>query len=414
MKKIFSIILLIFPIVSCYGLRREEPSEVVLLLYMCADNDLREEAVHSLTVLGNLIKEVDDHFKCIAFVDGTMNPYQEKQRSNDAAIYQLETEGMRLTHNLGELDSCSLETFKHFIDKYCPIGGRNTKYIISFWGHAAVLVPSKGSSRTEILSDESSKSNFSLENFASCIQYLSDKIGKKVDIVGIDACSAMHLELACKIADHASFLAGSQINQKGLSWPYEDMAGYINSSLYVSSEDILHNLIKDFAFFYTHNIKEYKIIGEGTRTVNSSEDKNDTLSVVRLSEAVGIKDKFMEVVRALTSITEFTLNEDLKNSIFRAFKTPSKSSLINKFSPIDFGFLVEGMRKSLQDESLVENGIFTDEIKKLSEIEEKLKIGNSSLIFDNYSRLPNLKTSGINLSFATEEDDWKNFLTYFP
>lgn len=145
---------------------------------------------------------------------------------------------------------------------------------------------SRNTNTRAILFDDSAKDFLDNQELAYVLKTVTEQTGKKIDILGFDACLMNCLEIAYQVKDYVSFIVGSQEVEPGAGWPYNkdlvslltepDMASYskklvenyyasydrpiTQSALQLDKIDSLASSVSNFALWmqdglYTPSIK---------------------------------------------------------------------------------------------------------------------------------------------------------------
>lgn len=72
-----------------------------------------------------------------------------------------------------------------------------------------------------ILYSDSTKTYLNNQQLAETLHYITTKLGKKIDIIGMDACLMAMLEVGYQIKDYAHYMVASQNSEPGFGWNYE-------------------------------------------------------------------------------------------------------------------------------------------------------------------------------------------------
>ncbi|MFP4496583.1 MAG: clostripain-related cysteine peptidase [Vulcanimicrobiota bacterium] len=86
--------------------------------------------------------------------------------------------------------------------------------------HYALIISDHGYAWKGAVEDESHKGWMSTPEIRQGIEMAEKKTGKKLDVVGFDACLMASTEVAHELKDHAGFLVASEQTEGGNGWPY--------------------------------------------------------------------------------------------------------------------------------------------------------------------------------------------------
>lgn len=230
------------------------------MIYMAGDNSLSNRCVDDLRKLKlvgsrekvlHLVVQVDrsgreSQTKRYYIKEGDPDGPLDRDVDENICEWMRDNQGARK-----ETDTGSAQAIKDFvlwsIDHY-----RAEHYVLIFWGHARVLdaaatpvrlrrnalgrrgflgnVDRRSVSRETgnvdppaffiVCPDEDSNhalTNFELERVLGEIK---EKIGRKIDVVGMDACLMSMLEMCYEVRNHLSLAIGSETTVPGIGWPY--------------------------------------------------------------------------------------------------------------------------------------------------------------------------------------------------
>jgi hypothetical protein len=75
-------------------------------------------------------------------------------------------------------------------------------------------------------------------------------LGRKVDLVGMDACLMTMLEVAYQIRDHAEILVGSEEVEPGDGWPYDAVLRELTAHPDMTGRDLAATIVRQYAESY--------------------------------------------------------------------------------------------------------------------------------------------------------------------
>ena len=258
------------------------------MIYMSADNnelerDISEYADFSITRMSMGVNRRNPNVNISIFCDGRYKRYGRSV--TQANYFELSEDGMRNVENLGETNASSLDNFKKFIDRATKHSSE--KNILIFWGHSAGLEFLEDSP-AGLLADESTSDNnnaMSIDDLVESVKYAKERLGQKLDLVGLDVCSLMYIELANRLKDHTKYLGGSQSKQNAFSWDYKSLVSRVMGNTHENMNSLIDWLIKGFELFYDYEWHEMPL--------SSREERgNDTFSIVNLDEMDKVKEAF--------------------------------------------------------------------------------------------------------------------------
>jgi hypothetical protein len=81
-------------------------------------------------------------------------------------------------------------------------------------------------------------------------------LGRKVDVVGMDACLMTMLEVAYQLRDHAHVLVGSEEVEPGPGWPHAEILGDLTKSPAMAPAELGATIVRRYVESYRHGAEE--------------------------------------------------------------------------------------------------------------------------------------------------------------
>jgi hypothetical protein len=192
---------------------------------------------------------------------------QYDSRSTPTRLYRVDKDQLVLLKDLGELNMASSTTLKDFI-----VYGI-TNYPAD---HYALIVSSHGDGWTDrvdkrvnaVIEDwnntDIQSAPLSNREVAQGIAAASGLTGKKLSILGFDACLMALLEVAYEFKDSADILVSSQTTVQGYGWDYKDLLGRLTASPAMSAEELAKAMVASYRTF-----AESSSWGYGDQTISA-------------------------------------------------------------------------------------------------------------------------------------------------
>ncbi|MEW6663592.1 MAG: clostripain-related cysteine peptidase [Thermodesulfobacteriota bacterium] len=199
-------------------------SKWTVMIYMAGGNDLDPASLDDIGELARVGSSEE------------VNVLVQLDRDND-----LMTKRFRITKGGGYRKDC-IETFGEtnsgdpkvlldFID--WSIGKYPAEhYFLILWNHGSGWWDEPDRAfrliKRNIAYDDSSGGD-SLDNqeLKDVLKRVSQGIGKRIEIIGMDACLMTMVEVAYQIRESAMVMVGSEIEEPGEGWPYEEVIGIL-------------------------------------------------------------------------------------------------------------------------------------------------------------------------------------------
>ncbi len=77
-------------------------------------------------------------------------------------------------------------------------------------------------------------------------------LGRKVDVIGMDACLMTMIEVAYQLRDHAEVLVGSEELEPGPGWPHADILGDLTKNPTMTAAELGTTIVHRYAESYRH------------------------------------------------------------------------------------------------------------------------------------------------------------------
>jgi len=81
-------------------------------------------------------------------------------------------------------------------------------------------------------------------------------LGRKVDLVGMDACLMTMLEVAYQLRDHAEVLVGSEELEPGQGWPHAAILGDLTKNTAMTAAELGATIVPRYVESYRHGAEE--------------------------------------------------------------------------------------------------------------------------------------------------------------
>ena len=110
-----------------------------------------------------------------------------------------------------------------------------------------------------ILYDDSEKTCLTNQGLSIALSQIKNIFGKKIDLVGMDACLMSMVEVAYEIKDFADILVASQETEPGYGWNYSGIiAPLVSAPSVFTSENLARLIVASYANFYeTTDMQNY-------------------------------------------------------------------------------------------------------------------------------------------------------------
>ncbi|MDQ7826629.1 MAG: clostripain-related cysteine peptidase [Candidatus Eremiobacteraeota bacterium] len=171
-----------------------------------------------------------------------------------------------------------------------------TKYVVDAVGkfpadHVCLVLNDHGGGFTGAMSDETDGNFMSVPQIRDALDKAQEVTGKKIDIIGFDACLMAEAEVAYELKDKANIMLAAEESEGGPGWTYNSMLGgeNISQAIKTAQEAMIHKINvgpEEFA----------KIV------VNVNKQHNEdipTFSAVNLNKMDAFKDSLNEFAKTV-------------------------------------------------------------------------------------------------------------------
>ena len=318
-----------------------EKAKWTVLVYMDADNDLERwaiddfnemETVSSLEDVNIIVqtdripKDVLNSYGYYGIDDSSNGDWTTARRYLITEDSDIELIHSILLEDLGEIDMGSPEALRNF--GYWGIANYPAdKYFIILWNHGNGF---RSITQTRGISwDLTNNNNYlAMSELSDAFAFIANQAGKKIDIIGMDACLMAMTEVAYQIKDSSDILIASADNIPIEGWNYQDVFDIIVQDPEISPEELAFEII-DIAFHdsevSTGNLKTQSAINLDYMTQLSQEI--DLLA----QSIIADNDTPIEDYLAAVEITQ-TYNDidfiDLKDFAANIANTSGNSSVV--------------------------------------------------------------------------------------
>ncbi len=196
-----------------------------------------------------------------SYADGDVEEMMEVGSSDDVNIlvlwdnsntkhgyYYIENGEYVLLEDLGEINMGDPQTAKNFIN-YAVENFPADKYAFSYWNHGGAVDRSTPSTKGVCWDDTNNHDHLSELEQSNIMEYFTNKIGKKLELIGFDACLMATAEIIYQYKDYANYLVASEENEPGYGWDYDFLQSIVSNPN--ANGDVLAQAVLDsYSNFY--------------------------------------------------------------------------------------------------------------------------------------------------------------------
>jgi hypothetical protein len=332
---IITVILLSLTVLSyiVYTVQKEnEKEDWTVMVYMAGDNSLNYMIAPNLDAMEKIGS--NKNLDIVALADGSGDPdshlyHVEKGRLSDKGL------GNITIYSPGEINTGNPKTLSDFGD--WAIGHYPSKhYFLIMWGHGngwQGLATDKGGSSLTL-----SELNQSLKEIVTKNQ------GRKLDIIGFDACAMATMEGYYQISPFADYLVASEKKEPDAGWPYEKILGRLKDGTVSDPKVLSKAIVEDFVDAYSSGTLPNQDFSVGMTALRTSEGSDFSIAFQRFADALYALDG-----------TDRTKAKDLRGSAL-SFEDKDSIDLLAYAAAVN-GAFPEGSRIRQEAERLLGQGM---------------------------------------------------------
>ncbi|MCY7391578.1 MAG: clostripain-related cysteine peptidase, partial [Leptolyngbyaceae cyanobacterium CAN_BIN12] len=215
-----------------------------VLIYMAADNNLKEECVYALTEIEKA--GITPGIRIVAQLDSgdAINRFDFSKLKAAKGFSQLVT---RRTNTIlkainGQEGSQSDEIRQKILsDKNAQSDSKMLGEFLSetiIEGHNMVVLSGHGSGAVgDFLGDDKSPSSLSIPTLKSVLESVREQIGHKINVLGMDSCLMSMVEVCYELRDQVEFLVGAEGFERNAGWPYLEIVKVLQANMKALKDD---------------------------------------------------------------------------------------------------------------------------------------------------------------------------------
>lgn len=265
---------------SIFIITAASQSKWTMLVYMAADNNLSDLAYSDINEMEKIGS--NDYLKMVVQIDDATNNGTKRYLINkDSDETTLSSPVIETISENDSSDSVAMkEFFEWGIENY-----PSNNIILVVWDHGTGW--RNAPVRKAIAFDDTSSNSMTISELSNVMSDISTSIGKKIDILALDACLMQNMELLFEIYNSTDILIGSSETSPGNGFPYDRIAKFINDNNGESTPlEVAENFTQSF-------LDEYQGNDFGT------------ISVLDTSTYLNIKQAFEDFCLSLIDSKEF-------------------------------------------------------------------------------------------------------------
>ncbi|HAJ32072.1 MAG TPA: hypothetical protein DCK79_01675 [Candidatus Atribacteria bacterium] len=240
-------------------------TEWTVMIYLDSDNNLESagiDDINEMEMVGstsdvNIVVQVDRiPYSVLAannegYADDISNGNWTNTRryyiTQDFDAVQINSQ---LKSDLGELNMGDPQTLVDFTN-WAVTNYPAKKYLLVIWNHGGGF-RSLNLTKDIAWDDTSGGDKITMPELEYSLSVINAQMGKKIDIVGMDACFMAMTEVAYQIKDYADILVASEENEPGDGWPYDTILGELVGNPLMPAEQLAVDIVNKYIFSYPY------------------------------------------------------------------------------------------------------------------------------------------------------------------
>jgi len=173
------------------------------------------------------------------------------------------------------------------------------KYAVDIWNHGAgwkkKTVVTRG-----ISYDDNSGNHITTPQLGEAFRQMRDKIGRPIDLFGMDACLMQGAEVIYEVADSVNVVIGSEETEPGDGWAYEEALKPLVANPQMGAEELGMIIEREYTASFNGGSQ------------GQSNTQGSAVSAPRLVEAVGILNQTLDALKTAMppNYTQFLIAMD--------------------------------------------------------------------------------------------------------
>ena len=332
MKRVVSILFIAFLAVAFIAPANAAQKEWTFMVFLNADNNLDSFGVDDLDEM-SLGGGSNDYRNIICLIDREHGP---------ATLCYVKKDGHDVIKNMGELDMGDYKQFVKFVTDTAKAYPAK-HYAAIIWNHGSGWKDINGEIIKGISYDDSSSNHITTAQLTTATKQIEAALGKKLDVLGFDACLMQMIEVAYAVKDHVGYLVGSEETEPGEGWCSDDIGKAFKKGM--NPKEVASMIVDEYASSYDGGSAGYS---------------STTQSALDCAEIDGLAD-------AINGICKASLSADYSAQFKNALNS------VQKFyyrTNIDLGHFAELTKRTIKDEA------YQTAVNKLEKALDKVIVRN--------------------------------------
>ncbi len=224
------------------------------MVYIDGDNNLEPAAVGDLNEMEmvgstssvNIVAEIDR----IPGYDTSNGDWTGTRRYYVKKDYDPYVINSQLIQDLGELNMGNPQTLVDFVS-WAVSNYPAEHYALVIWNHGGGFRKVTGYPISkDIAIDDTNSDKITMGELSLALSRINSILGKKLDLLGMDACLMGMIEVAYEIKDYANVMVASEESEPLEGWPYDRLLADLVSNPSMSAGTLGSHIVNDFVTYY--------------------------------------------------------------------------------------------------------------------------------------------------------------------
>ena len=232
------------------------------MVYIDGDNNLEKMAVGDLNEMEmvgstssvNIVAQIDripGYLLASSADDDTSNgDWTDTRRFYVTKDYDPYTIGSTMVQDLGEVNMGDPQNIVDFV-RWAKNNYPAEHYALIIWNHGGGFRKSISFLKNkDIALDETNSDVITMPELSSALSQVKALLGKKIDLVGMDACLMGMIEVAYEIKDYGNIMVASEESEPFEGWPYDRLLTALTSNPNMSASSLGAAIVNNFVNYY--------------------------------------------------------------------------------------------------------------------------------------------------------------------
>ena len=291
---IFILLILSISLTGCFiNLPVPNIPEWTVMIYLDADNNLESAGINDINEMEMVGSTTD--VKIVVQVDRI--PGYDISNSDwiNTRRYYItqDSDPMQINSQFNDLLELNMGDPQTLIDfaSWAVTEYPAKKYLLVIWNHGGGFRSPTYTTKDIAWDDTSGGDKITMPELEDALSAISAQIGKKIDIVGMDACLMAMTEVAYQIKDCADILVASEENEPGDGWPYDTILGQLVVNPTTSPEQLATDIVDKYVYSYTsYNVTQSAI---DLSYMDDLANQLSNLALAIMSDSLTLKSKYI-------------------------------------------------------------------------------------------------------------------------